>query len=963
MNMNLTTRCLRQYAATYWPAALTLLLTATGPAAVAQSSAEQIGIKATSYPVPTDGTARFISPAGNDTTGTGTEAKPWRSLSKAVAAAPAGSTIVCRAGTYRGASNGAVKLTKRLTIQPYPSEQVWFRGSLVVKDWVAEGNIWRKQSGWTYGFPRVVGDEYLDLANYPLADHRDMVFVNGARLVQVATKAEVGPGKFYVDYTSKQLYVGDNPGGKTVEATAFGHGLELVQSGSAVAGGSQVRGLGLAHFANHALVNGAPNVLVENNTLVWNGVGGLNIWGEGRARQMRVQHNTFSYNGRKGMGGSRATGLRVENNVFSHNNVERYSARWDAAGIKITRSDSIRIGRNQVFDNQSVGIWLDISCTNSVVVQNTVHHNGRYGMFFEISHRGIFAGNTVYDNADSGIHSSNSTSLQIWNNTLARNKKNIFIDDSQRNNTDSAEIARGITWIATDHVVKNNLLSNTVGGASLLETWRECRAAFTLPLVREANFNGYYRTSATQPTNVIRWNEPVTSNCGTAYPSVAGFHASTGFESDGLDLSGGSANPFFVDEAANDYRLKNGGSNPAFRRGQPLPQDVAQALGVPAGVPVDLGALFDSGSYGGGVPVVTGLTLFNADTDQALGQLGNGAVLNLATLPSRRLSVVANTTPGTVGSVRFSLDGTVLRTENAVPYAIAGDSNGNYGTWTPSLGPHTLTVTPYSAANAGGTAGPARSYSFSVIDNIVANPSFDEDGTGAQRPRGWSTTGTEAADFAASNSSPRTGGWHGSHWLGSAYTVHTHQLVRNLPNGLYTFRAWVKTASDHAGARLQVENFGGSTKTLAVPQNTWKWTQVAITDINVTNGQARIGFYSEAAANKWFHFEDVELVLQANATAARPAAPSPAAHVTGVQLYPNPTTTRLTVDFGGQVPNEEPREVTLTSVLGHTVLARAQARPGQSRLELELGHVPSGVYLVTVQRGAERTTHRVLVAH
>ncbi|TGE27561.1 PQQ-dependent sugar dehydrogenase [Hymenobacter metallicola] len=124
---------------------------------------------------------------------------------------------------------------------------------------------------------------------------------------------------------------------------------------------------------------------------------------------------------------------------------------------------------------------------------------------------------------------------------------------------------------------------------------------------------------------------------------------------------------------------------------------------------------------------VASFTLLNADTDQPIvgyDPLPAGAVLNLATLPSRNLSIRANTNPGTVGSVRFAYDANAnFRTENTVPYALAGDNGPtDYLPWTPTVGSHTLTATPYTAANATGTAGQALTVNFTVTDAALRTP-------------------------------------------------------------------------------------------------------------------------------------------------------------------------------------------------------------------------------------------------
>jgi glucose/arabinose dehydrogenase len=124
---------------------------------------------------------------------------------------------------------------------------------------------------------------------------------------------------------------------------------------------------------------------------------------------------------------------------------------------------------------------------------------------------------------------------------------------------------------------------------------------------------------------------------------------------------------------------------------------------------------------------VTSLTLFNADTDLPIAgydPLPNGATLNLATLPTRNLNIRANTNPATVGSVRFGYDGNAnYRVESSLPYALAGD-NGltpsgtpNFNAWTPTVGSHTLTATPYTQSGAGGSAGTPLTVTFAVTND------------------------------------------------------------------------------------------------------------------------------------------------------------------------------------------------------------------------------------------------------
>jgi hypothetical protein len=118
---------------------------------------------------------------------------------------------------------------------------------------------------------------------------------------------------------------------------------------------------------------------------------------------------------------------------------------------------------------------------------------------------------------------------------------------------------------------------------------------------------------------------------------------------------------------------------------------------------------------------VTTFTLVNADTDQDIQTLANGATLNLATLPTRNLNIRANTSPATVGSVVFSLSGTQTKsaTESTAPYALFGDNAGNYSPWIPAAGSYSLTATPYTASGGMGSAGTPLTVTFTVLDNAT----------------------------------------------------------------------------------------------------------------------------------------------------------------------------------------------------------------------------------------------------
>jgi parallel beta-helix repeat protein len=537
-----------------------------------------INIKDTNYQIPKD--AYFVSPNGKATNSGKTPDSPW-TVTKAIESAPSGATIVFRGGTYR---NGSTKITKKLTLQPYPHEKVWLKGSVEVKDWVAEGGIWRK-NGWTYSFPRNLSGIYFD-PKYPMAGHRDMVYIDGVSLKQVISKAAVGPGRFYVDSINKVLYIGNNPANKTVEATTEEKAaFIIVKRASSNASETVVRGLGFAHYADSAVRVLAPRVTLENNTFVWNGVQGVSFSGESPSTDGIVRGNTFSYNGRKGLAANQAHRMLLEGNTISYNNVERFRIEWDAAGVKFIKTDDLTIRNNLVEHNFADGIWVDASSTNAKIVHNISRYNDIIGIYFELSHKAIIASNLAYNNAV-GIMVSNTSSARVYNNTLAKNDYNLYVKDTKNKNTNRQEIAAGITWITRNNVFKNNILSNA--NINFLEA-SNCETKEPSKLmIAAANHNAYYRKSSTQPQSIIQWSLG-SDKCSVGYGSVAAFKSATGYEAQSLVIENVATNPFFVDEANGNYNLKQG--SPAIGRGEPLPPDIASAIGVAPGEPVDMGAL------------------------------------------------------------------------------------------------------------------------------------------------------------------------------------------------------------------------------------------------------------------------------------------------------------------------------------------------------------------------------------
>jgi parallel beta-helix repeat protein len=324
----------------------------------------------------------------------------------------------------------------------------------------------------------------------------------------------------------------------------------------------------------------AAGLTIENNTFAWNAASGLSMLGTDGT----VRGNRFLYNGQLGLHAFKADRLVFEQNIVAYNNQERFAYRWEAGGIKVMATTGTIWRDNRLVGNYGNGLWLDISCYDATIVRNRVRGNDNQGIMVEISAKMLIGSNVVTNNREYGIYLSESSEIGVINNTLANNKQNIRILENARVNPTNPLIP----WEVRAITIENNLLSNaTDPGGALLSVYDQQRIRSGAQLGVSANYNAYYRADAITPTMLIRW--PGAGAPDARFATLDQFRLATGQELNGIAIDDQSPNPFFLDEANEDYQLLLG--SPAIGAGKPISPEIAAAIGAPAGVPINLGAL------------------------------------------------------------------------------------------------------------------------------------------------------------------------------------------------------------------------------------------------------------------------------------------------------------------------------------------------------------------------------------
>eukprot|EP00977_Amphora_coffeiformis_P009135 scaffold2072_cov162-Amphora_coffeaeformis.AAC.3 len=131
-----------------------------------------------------------------------------------------------------------------------------------------------------------------------------------------------------------------------------------------------------------------------------------------------------------------------------------------------------------------------------------------------------------------------------------------------------------------------------------------------------------------------------------------------------------------------DHRSAN--TTTSFLRKRPLATVTpAPVSSRPADVPADPSSAI--GVVRSLVPeiLVLRFVVVNVETNEDLFVLRDGQVLDTRSLPD--FSIRAETLPSSVGSVSFSLDGVIVKTENFSPYSIAGETSSGYTAWSVSI--------------------------------------------------------------------------------------------------------------------------------------------------------------------------------------------------------------------------------------------------------------------------------------
>ncbi len=390
--------------------------------------------------------------------------------------------------------------------------------------------------------------------------------------------------------------------------------------------------------------------------------------------------------------------------------------------------------------------------------------------------------------------------------------------------------------------------------------------------------------------------------------------------------------------------------------------DFPERIGLPRNFIVPLYV-----SHKGSYTSITGFTLINTETQAPIAgfdPIPDNAVLDFTKLDTTKLSIRANTFPQQVDRVVFDYDGTTsYSTDNAFPYALAGNDHETnaYLSWTPALGEHVLTATPYAGSDATSLAGTGSSLRFSVT-NSVQNLAVGKPVTATSAQAAY------PAELAVDDDV--TTRWTAGTWpvwlevdLGQVYLVEKTQLFTHA-NRSYRYKIEVSTDGttyQHLNKTTLSEEAGLFTDSFAPLAARYVRVKLLEDEVEIT-GKEKDGWVSLA-----------EFRVFGKTMLDAPPAPAPEGSIPkGVEtkvadffslfrLYPNPAQGVLRVEYlaseAGQV------HIRLLAMSGRGRLIRVhQAVKGANTFQIDVSALPLGVYVVQLQGAGLPLVKKLVIA-
>lgn len=348
-------------------------------------------------------------------------------------------------------------------------------------------------------------------SNTACAFPEDLFFDNVPKM-RVAGLAMVGPGAWYLDYSTGTAYMADNPAGHTVEISLTRYGFQGMATNVTV---SNLIVEKYACWAETGAIDGSAGNYweVSGNEVRFNHGEGIK-GGNGSY----IHSNYVHTNGELGVGGN-GSNITVQNNEISYNNYADYTIYWEAGGAKFATVQGLTFQYNYCHNNVGPGFWVDLDAQDVLCNGNQFTANEEAGIMIEISSDVTVSNNYIWNDAynpdgstiywSDGILIEDSTYVSVFFNQVANCVNGIggllqnrgYGPNNQQYVLQNVDVNSNIitqqTGIALGIAIESAIFDNSV-----YTSWNNQFQYNTLNL---ANPSGAYIFWLNQPMTVAAW--------------------------------------------------------------------------------------------------------------------------------------------------------------------------------------------------------------------------------------------------------------------------------------------------------------------------------------------------------------------------------------------------------------------------------------------------------------------------
>lgn len=413
------------------------------------------------YAIP-GGAVLYVSTTGNNAN-PGTLASPKASLAGAISAANSGTTIILREGVYT--EEVVTPSNKTLTIQAYPDEEVWFDGSVVYSSWSGSGP-WTSP---TVDWPAISASNYPQVGD-GLAHLPEQVWIDDVAQTQIADNGSPAAGQFSVNRSTNVITIGTNPSGKIVRVAEKRVWMTAT-------GPVHLKGFGVRRYSPSSVEGSTSSMLyvagsaqgstLENVIFRESGMHAMSL-----IRPVTFSKFTIEECNNSGIQVTTSTGTTLRE--FSIQNINRggWHPQPIVSAIKVTKSDQFT-AIHGIVDHLGggIGVWMDTSVTRVIVANISVNdvgvgmenEGGDGGFYSGVQHYSWWVNNRVTNAEDWALKILDSGWNKIANNDFTGARVSINMQqDGRYNHGLAGESTFEITpWVSIHNTLINNKITST----------------------------------------------------------------------------------------------------------------------------------------------------------------------------------------------------------------------------------------------------------------------------------------------------------------------------------------------------------------------------------------------------------------------------------------------------------------------------------------------------------------------